>query len=69
MKPDTTMRYTNKTASHKIAVGTAIGAPASVVIVWCLQTFADITVPAEVGMAFGTLVTGILSIFVPTSEE
>lgn len=63
------MRYTNMTASHKVAVGGGVGGAASVVLVWCLQTFAQVPVPTEVGMAFGTLIMTALAVFIPTAKE
>lgn len=63
--PVSKARYTNMTASHKVAVGGAGGA-AAIVVVWAVKQVWHIDVPAEVAMAFGTLITTAGAIFVPT---
>jgi hypothetical protein len=36
-----------------------MAASTAIIVVWALQTFAHVVVPAEVGMAFSTLAFGL----------
>ncbi len=51
---------------RKVAIGAgAIGLPLGVIIVWALQEFTGVVVPAEIGAAIGSLISAIAAYFVP----
>jgi len=55
-------------ASHKIAVGSIAGA-FTIIVVWCLNKFTGIEIPAEVAQAFTMLGATLLSFLVPDDME
>jgi len=54
----------SKMPVRKVTVG-AIGGAASIVIVWFLQQFFKVQVPAEVSSAFTTVFTFVVSYMTP----
>lgn len=52
-----------KISTHLVASALVI------IIVWCVRTFAKIEIPAEVGVALGTVLAVIISAVVPDSME
>lgn len=54
--------------SRKVSVGLIAGAIVAVVM-WLLKEFAMVIVPAEVGVALSTIISAIISYFVPDALE
>lgn len=47
----------------------AIGAALAAVLVWGINTWSGIQVPAEISVAFGTIAAGIVSWVIPDEIE
>ena len=47
----------------------AIGGPLGVVVVWGIAAISGMVVPAEVGAAFGAVLTFVASVLIPDNIE
>lgn len=56
-------------AGGKKLSAVAIGTPAGMVLAWTVETVFGITVPAEIGAAFGAICTFIASLAIPDENE
>ena len=54
--------------SRKVAVGVLAGAVVAVAM-WLVKEFGGTIVPAEVGVALSTIISAIISYFVPDALE
>jgi xanthosine utilization system XapX-like protein len=61
-------RMSTAVPSRKVLSSGAVGAIATIVI-WLLQAFAKITIPAEVAAAIVTLLGALTGYFVPPSQN
>lgn len=55
-----------KTAAptRKVSRGAVIGIPSGVILVWLIQTIADVSIPGEVAVAIGSVLSFVASYFV-----
>lgn len=47
----------------------AIGGPLGVVVVWAVSAFSGLVIPAEIGAAFGAVLTFVASVLIPDEIE
>lgn len=58
---------TTNTPTRKIS-GTVIGGAVAILATWAIETFAHVTIPTEVGQAFGLLVGTLVGWYVPEAD-
>jgi hypothetical protein len=59
----------NMASTSKKLSAAAIGGPLGVVVVWGIAAFSGLVIPAEIGAAFGAVLTFIASVAIPDDLE